>query len=108
MLQGLRMGLIMHQFLQPVVAEMLMHCFDTFLNGLSEEIKDELVSHDLPRNSEGLGNIAIRTDMRLQERCRTRASGGSPGTFFFNSAIQPPSPSTDAPGPEPMPVDHTT
>lgn len=81
--------------------------FDTFLNGLSEEIKDELVSHDLPRSCEGLVNLAIRIDKRLQERRRTRAFRGFPGTPFSTSAILPPSPPTDAPAPEPMQVDRT-
>ena len=81
--------------------------FDTFLNGLSENIKDELVSHELPRTCEGLVNLAIRIDMRLQERHRARVFERSPGTYSVSPAIQPPYPSTDSPGPEPMQVDRT-
>lgn len=81
--------------------------FDTFLHGLSEDIKDELVSHDLPTTCEALINLAIRIDRRLQERRRGRFPGlslqpsGSPTT-------QPtPLPASGAPDPEPMQIDHT-
>ena len=42
--------------------------FDTFLNGLSEEIKDELIAHDLPQTCDALVNLAIRINTRMQQR----------------------------------------
>ncbi|KAJ8007840.1 hypothetical protein DPEC_G00098370 [Dallia pectoralis] len=44
--------------------------FGAFLNGLSEEIKDELATRELPATLEALISLAIRMDSRLRERER--------------------------------------
>ena len=82
--------------------------FDTFLNGLSEEIKDELVAHNLPDTCEGLVDLAIRIDTRLQQRRRARALRGPSQTFFPTPATQPTFLSaSDSSGSEPMQIDRT-
>lgn len=76
--------------------------FDIFLNGLSDEIKDELVSHDLPSTCEELIDLAIRIDTRLQQR---------PGRRSFSIRPRPasdmvtPQPTTSTSDPQPMQVD---
>lgn len=45
-----------------------------FLQGLSEEIKDELAVRDETSSLEGLISLAIRLDNRLRERHRERKS----------------------------------
>lgn len=84
--------------------------FDTFLDGLSEDIKDELACQDLPKTCEELVNRAIRIDTRLQQRRRAKTFGGPPGRTFTSSAMPSSpssSPTTAAPEPEPMQVDRT-
>lgn len=81
--------------------------FDTFLNGLSEDIKDELVSHDLPTTCEALISLAIHIDKRHQERRRGRSPGFflQPSRFPVTELTPPPAPG--APDPEPMQIDRT-
>lgn len=49
-----------------------------FLNGLSEQLTDELASRDEPTNFDYLVSLAIRLDNRVRERRRERA--GRPHT----------------------------
>lgn len=44
-----------------------------FLNGLCEQLKDELTSHDESTNFDTIVSLAIRLDNRLCERCREKA-----------------------------------
>ena len=82
--------------------------FDTFLNGLSEEIKDELIGHDLPHTCDALVNLAIRIDTRIQQRRRMRVSGGPRRSSMATPVPQPaPFSTSEDPGPEPMQVDRT-
>ncbi|KAI3358253.1 hypothetical protein L3Q82_003251 [Scortum barcoo] len=39
-----------------------------FINGLNDDIKDQLAPHETPAEFEGLVNLAIRIDTRLRER----------------------------------------
>ena len=71
--------------------------FDAFLNGLSDPVKDELASRELPKDLAGLMDLTGRVDARLRQRAweRTRSPPRlSPST----------SPSLTAPPPEPMQV----
>ncbi|KAG5281322.1 hypothetical protein AALO_G00069940 [Alosa alosa] len=70
--------------------------FDTFLNGLSDEIKDELVSHDLPSTCEELIDLAIRIDTRLQQRPGRRSFSIRP-RLASNMATTQPTTSTSEP-----------
>ena len=79
--------------------------YDVFFNGLSEEIQDELIPHDLPQDFDGLVAMAIRIDVRLSQRRRMRTSLGFP-----RQESQAPRPAvsvnTDLPeSSEPMQVD---
>lgn len=80
--------------------------FDTFLNGLSEELKDELASHDLPGSCEELIDLAIRIDTRLHQRHCTRAFG-TPAGRLVRPVSPPPSPPSAMPAPEPIQVNRT-
>ena len=82
--------------------------YDTFLNGLSEEVKDELLTRELPESLDDLVRITIRVDTPLQERHRLRAQGGSCGA---SAGVPRSSPeviahSTEPPAanPEPEPI----
>ena len=48
--------------------------FDAFLNGLSDAVKDELVSQDLPQDFKELVKLAGRIDARLRERRSEKGS----------------------------------
>ncbi|KAI3374192.1 hypothetical protein L3Q82_006044 [Scortum barcoo] len=49
---------------------------DTFVNGLTEQIKDHLAPMELPGNLESLVDMATRIDNRLHERERERRQLG--------------------------------
>ncbi|KAF7645472.1 hypothetical protein LDENG_00203970 [Lucifuga dentata] len=49
-----------------------------FLNGLSEQLKDELASHEEPATFDSLVSLAIRLDCCLRERRRERAGCSLP------------------------------
>lgn len=79
--------------------------YDVFFNGLSEDVKDQLVPHDLPEDFDRLVEMAIRVDVRLGQRRRVRRPLVSPCPV-----PRPPSPvscpvSSDSS--EPMQVDRT-
>ena len=48
---------------------------DAFLHGLAAYIKDELVSHDTPITLDGVIDLAIRIDLRIQTRRREQRGG---------------------------------
>ena len=78
--------------------------YDAFLSGLSDSVKDELVSQELPTEFKELVKLAGRVDARIRERRSER------GLFRPRSrpttAPQPPPPPQEAvPPPEPMQVD---
>lgn len=82
--------------------------FDAFLNGLSDELKDELASRELPTTLNGLIDLANRVDTRLHQRAREKARSRA----RFSPLPFPPSsvPSTDfkpCAEPEPMQVNRT-
>lgn len=52
--------------------------YDVFFNGLSEDVKDELLPHTLPDDFEELVDMAIRVDVRLGQRRRMKTSSASP------------------------------
>ncbi|KAI3377430.1 hypothetical protein L3Q82_008411 [Scortum barcoo] len=41
---------------------------DSFINGLNENVKDQLAPHEPPEEFEDLVDMAVRIDIRLQER----------------------------------------
>ena len=76
-----------------------------FLKGISEELKDELVTRDEPDSLEALIDLTIRLDNRIRERRREKSQGQRPRSFssatatqvaFFPSTIAPPSTSPTA------------
>ena len=81
--------------------------YDVFLNGLSEEIKDHLIPHELPQTFDGLVDMAIRVDVRLGQRRQMRA----PLTFprqESQASLLTPGANPDPPDTsEPMQVDRT-
>ena len=48
---------------------------DAFLYGLANYIKDELVTHDTPDTLDGIIDLAIRIDLRIQARRREKRQG---------------------------------
>ncbi|KAJ8007661.1 hypothetical protein DPEC_G00096480 [Dallia pectoralis] len=66
--------------------------FGAFLNGLSEEIKDELATRELPATLKALIFLAIRMDSRLRERERERKEllGGKLQALLFSPLSQQP------------------
>lgn len=72
--------------------------FDAFLMGLSDPIKDELASRELPPDLSSLMDLTGRIDRRLGQRAleKTRSN--------HRLSVTPPSPIT-APSPEPMQID---
>ncbi len=50
---------------------------DAFLHGLADYIKDELVSHDTPLTLDGVIDLAIRINLRVQTRRREKCQGGA-------------------------------
>ena len=72
--------------------------FDAFLNGLSDPVKDELVSRELPKDLAGLMDLTGRVDARLRQRAWEKTR--SPTRWSLST---PPVPT--APPPEPMQVD---
>ena len=51
--------------------------YDAFLSGLSESLKDELASRELPATFDELVDLAIRLDNRLRLRWREKGGGRS-------------------------------
>ena len=50
---------------------------EAFLHGLADYIKDELVSHDTPITLDGVIDLAIRIDLRIQARRREKRQRGA-------------------------------
>lgn len=78
--------------------------YDAFFNGLSETIKDELATRELPRSFDALVDLAIRIDRRLKQRYKEREQSWRAGRVF-QSPTQGQSDPADAAVPEPMQVD---
>lgn len=84
---------------------------DAFLHSLAEYIKDELVSHEVPSTLDGIIELAIRIDLRIQVRRRERRQGA----FHRQASAQfrgPPTSSSSFPSqqmvePEPMQLGRT-
>lgn len=83
--------------------------FDVFFNGLSDSIKDELITQESPESFDALVDLAIRVDTRLQQRNKWRLSRGprkapTGGSVALRAlpALQPAPAST--PDPEPMQI----
>ncbi|CAJ1081228.1 hypothetical protein LDENG_00284880 [Xyrichtys novacula] len=53
---------------------------DAFLHGLADYIKDELVSHDTSLTLDGVIDLAVRIDLRVQTRRREKRQGGTQHT----------------------------
>ncbi|KAF7640826.1 hypothetical protein LDENG_00011620 [Lucifuga dentata] len=85
---------------------------DAYLNGLADYVKDELVSHDLPTTLDGLINLTIRIDLRIQARRRERfqrsARRQSPQHRRRISTVINPSRPDSPGGPEPMQLGRTS
>lgn len=88
--------------------------YDAFLNGLSEVIKDELATRELPSDFQALVDLAIRIDSRIKQRHReydTYSPRELAGRAFHHLPVpetprrEPPTPAS--PAPEPMQVDRT-
>ena len=62
--------------------------FDTFLHGLSEEVKDELAARELPMDLDSLIALTIRIDGRLQERRREKRSDCGPNRSLKDPTLQ--------------------
>ncbi len=78
--------------------------YDAFLNGLSEPIKDELTTRELPATLDALIDLAIRIDSRLTQRQKERLARRPQLSLHRSPATEPaPRPSE----PEPMQVDRT-
>ncbi len=58
---------------------------DAFLHGLADYVKDELVSHNVPLTLDGVIELAIRIDLRVQARRRERRQGSSQRRPFFRT-----------------------
>ena len=82
--------------------------FDTFYNGLAENIKDEIATRELPKTFNELVELAIRVDKRVTQRRQER---NIPSASGFSAGSAPPclmSPeSSSAQGVEPMQIDRT-
>ena len=81
--------------------------YDAFLYGLSEAIKDEVATRELPSTFDDLVELAIRVDKRLKQRAGEREFRPPPRS----PASEAPLPFLPAPAypslPEPMQVDRT-
>ncbi|KAM7378680.1 hypothetical protein PAMP_004286 [Pampus punctatissimus] len=81
---------------------------DLFLHSLADYIKDELVSHEPPSTLDGMIELAIRVDLRIQARRRERRWGtasGNPPTQHQETNSDPGAAAfagSQAEGPEPM------
>lgn len=62
---------------------------DAFLLGLADYLKDELVSYELPSSLDGLIDLVLRLDQRIQSRRRERRWGYA-GRRFTPRSYQPP------------------
>lgn len=71
--------------------------YDAFLNGLSDSIKDELVSRELPPSLTELMDLAGRIDARIRQRIRENP----PASLRLGMRSTPPR----VPSPEPMQID---
>ena len=64
---------------------------DAFLHGLSEEIKDELLTRDLPDELDRIITLAIRVDTRREDRRRMTRPRSPPWYYRQMTAALPPS-----------------
>ena len=85
---------------------------DAFHHGLAEYIKDELVSHEVPTTLDGIIELAIRIDLRIQARRRERRQESArrqlpcrPGGGANVSTLSPVQPLEE---PEPMQLGRTS
>ena len=81
--------------------------FDVFLNGLSETIKDEVITQEPPTSFDAVVDLAIRVDSRLQQRRKWRSPrslGGAPGEGAAPHPAWPALPLTSSTPPEPMQI----
>lgn len=78
--------------------------YDAFLSGLSEAIKDEVASRELPTSFDSLVELAIRIDKRLKLHYGEREFSRRPKKLPETPLLALASPSAD-PEPEPMQVD---
>ena len=68
---------------------------DAFIHGLTHEVRDELLAREVPYDLERLIALAIRVDVRLEDRRRWRQSRSSPPRVRpnhprpFRTAIRP-------------------
>lgn len=74
---------------------------DKFLHGLADRIQREIFALELPTNLDGLIELAIRVDNRLQRHDRRRRQFSFPEEDSSNVTISP------ALDPEPMQVGRT-
>ncbi|KAJ8391288.1 hypothetical protein AAFF_G00090750 [Aldrovandia affinis] len=74
--------------------------YDAFMHGLSERVLDQLTVCDLPLDLDRLVDLAIRIDMRLQERGKRHRE--SPAPPCFRPATQSSSPAQPTAITEPM------
>lgn len=72
--------------------------FDAFYNGLSEHVKDELVSQELPLDPNAFMDLVGCTDAHLRSQQRERSPGFHQAWASLPSTQEPSSP------PEPMQV----
>lgn len=86
---------------------------DAFLHGLADYMKDELVSHDTPITLDGVIDLAIRIDLRIQARRREKRQGGTqrslpPGSHGGASTSNSTSMGQQPGDPEPMQLGRTS
>ncbi|KAJ8375869.1 hypothetical protein SKAU_G00064490 [Synaphobranchus kaupii] len=85
--------------------------YDTFFHGLANDIKDELVTHELPASLDALIEVAIRIDRHLsrgRERLVKRDPLHREAETTFRSSVPPPlEPPPLLNDPEPMQIDCT-
>uniref|UniRef100_A0A3Q3RPL6 CCHC-type domain-containing protein n=1 Tax=Mastacembelus armatus TaxID=205130 RepID=A0A3Q3RPL6_9TELE len=65
---------------------------DVYYHGLSDNIKDELVTRDLPGSLDELIDLTIRVDQRLRQRDRRAAARQHPGPHRAPSPAPDPAP----------------
>lgn len=87
--------------------------FDAFLFDLSDTIKDELTTRELPSDFQALVDLAIHIDNRIKQRNQERYSRvleHCPGSLTCQPALEsslPDPQASTASVPEPMQVDRT-
>lgn len=89
--------------------------FDAFIHGLSDMIKDQLATLELPNNIDSLIALCVKIDNHFQERAKERRSGRSPPRHLRSPCqvprqpmkLQPVAPSPPAVAEEPMQLGRT-